>query len=189
MTTKTTSTTGDNLAKVAEAVKVKNKAKKKGSGSTGKANIFNFFGKARGKGSSESLKGETPKSDKDLKDSIETAQNSVNTSSFQSEPLIHASDSIPDVVYSTDVAPTKQKRKLEESDASCAKVRKNIKTDNNIRNTKNIFPENSADTCDASTKRNEIFSIFNKVFSDLDPNSVHNKYICQIAYIINIFAK
>ena len=149
ITAKTTSTT----AEVAEAVKVKNQAKKKGSGSTGKANIFNFFGKARGKGSSESLKGETPKSDKDLKDSIETSQNSVNTSSFQSEPLNHASDSSPDV-SSTMSHP---QNKNENSRKAMHHVQKFVKisklTTTYIRNTKNIFPENSADTCDASTKR------------------------------------
>ena len=148
---------------IAEALnQVKIKSKKKGA--TGKANIFNYFGKAHDKG--------TSKSNTDLKDPIKTTPSSLNTPSFQNKQYI---------VASSDVVPAKQIRKLEESDASCANFSKNkkLKTDLSINNTKSISSENSEDMRGASTEKSEIYNIFKKVFSDLDPNSIHSKYFCQ----------
>ena len=42
-----------------------------------------------------------------------------------------------------------------------------------------LVSNKSADFCDESAKRSEIFAVFKKVLRDLDPNKIHKYYFCQ----------
>ena len=63
-----------------EVAKLQNKSKKKRSGDTGKpVNIFNYFGKARGKGNLASLKSTPDDHKKDAKASSKSVEDCVKT--------------------------------------------------------------------------------------------------------------